>query len=253
MNEPHPVKLLFDQLDSFRPYPDKVAKMPPMLPEFAFFPGGAGLWGVSAGSEWPPIPTGRVMVLGHNFGSTDYYDDCRRVWHGDNQNSDTWTGLTKILDITSIPLEWCFFTNIYVGLRTDGKETGKFPGASNKPFRNKCQMLFQKEVECQKPSLILSLGRFNPSFLSEISDELASWKHCKDRLKLVDLSEAGPVAAGVRFTMCPQLKTVVVALTHPSCPARAFHVAQNRSYQGCSGYDVEIDMVQNALRLSGLR
>ena len=224
-----------------------------MLPEFAFFPGGAGLWGVSTGSEWPPIPEGRIMVLGHNFGSTDYYDNCCRTWHGDNQNSNTWKGLTEILGVTGIPLEWCFFTNVYVGLRTDSKETGKFPGASNKPFRNKCQTLFQKEVEYQKPSLILSFGRFNPRFLSEIANELASWKHCKDTLKRVDLSEAGPVVASVRFTMCPQLDTVVVALTHPSCPARASHVARNRLYKERNGYDVEIDMIQDALRLSGLR
>lgn len=249
MNETHPMTLLFDQLDELYPYPNRVAEVPEILPEFAFFPGGAGLWGVSGGFEWPPIPKGRVMVLGHNFGSTDYYDKCRRIWKGDDQNSATWRSLWKLLATVGIPLEWCLFTNIYFGLRTDGKETGKFPGANNQLFKCQCQALFQESVGLQKPRLILSFGRFNPEFLSEISEELDSWKQCQDKLKLVDQSETGPVVSGVRFTKHPELETVVVALSHPSCRMAN---TKKRLYNKQSGHDVEIDMIRDALSLSGL-
>ncbi len=83
MNESHLTKILFDQLDSIKPYPTGVVEVPATLPDTAFFPGGAGLWKDSPSSELPPIPEGGVMVLGHNFGSTDYYEKCSTKWNGD--------------------------------------------------------------------------------------------------------------------------------------------------------------------------
>lgn len=249
MNESHPMKMLFDQLTSLRPYPAGVVAMPEMLPGIAFFPGGAGLWDVSPGSVWPPVPEGGVMVLGHNFGSTVYYAKCRTKWRGDWLKSPTWRNLRPMLNLAGIRLNQCLFTNAYVGLRNDGKETGLFPGANDQRFKNECQELFQIQVNIQKPRLILTLGQYIPDFISQTSDQLAPWEQYNGDFGLLDSSPSRPVADNVEFNMIPDFRTVVVALVHPSMRAAN---ASKRVYNGQTGYDVEIDMVRDAMSLAGL-
>ena len=63
----HPVDELFTAMRMVKPYPHGVIAAPDRIPGVAFFPGGAGLWGAAADAPLPPMPTGGVMVLGHDF------------------------------------------------------------------------------------------------------------------------------------------------------------------------------------------
>jgi len=136
-----------------------------------------------------------------------------------------------------------------VGLRNDGQETGPFPGANDQRFKDECRTLFQIQVNIQKPRLILTLGQYIPDFISQTSDQLARWEQYNGDFGLLDSSPPGPIVDDVEFNMIPDFRTVVVALVHPSMRVAN---AKNRAYNGQTGYDVEIDMVRDAMKLAKL-
>ena len=59
---------------------------------------------------------------------------------------------------TGLPLGRCFFTNFYMGLRETGPETGRFPGARDGEFVQRCARFFERQMEAIEPKLIVTLG-----------------------------------------------------------------------------------------------
>ena len=68
-SERHPVEYLFDRLQNIS-YPDGLDLVPAKISGTAFFPGGYGLWR-EEGRPLPPMPCGKVMVLGQDFGKKE--------------------------------------------------------------------------------------------------------------------------------------------------------------------------------------
>lgn len=211
----HPVQMLFAQLKTKGPYPKGVIAVPFMLGHTAFFPGGAGLWDADPQKPLPPFPVEKVMVLGNNFGSTEGnngWKDCV-ARDGDNLEGPTWTNLIPLWKWANIPLEQCFFTNVNMGLIEGESQTATFP--HDPMYLKWCRPFFIEQLKAQCPKLIIVLGRPSCDFIAAMSNNLASWRACKNWNEL-DTSSAGPVVTRVSFAQLPGWSTVVVALVHTS-------------------------------------
>ena len=248
----HPVEQLFDRLKDID-YPDGVCAVPEMISGTGFFPGGSGLWREKPGGPLPPMPLGKIMVLGHNFGKEDDHNKARRV--GNELNTPTWKGLLPLLDSVDIRREHCFFTNVYMGLTHGKSNQGQFTGDGT--FKRRCESFLGEQIAELKPRLILALGGFVPGPLASRSPDLAPWTECPEdnegRRQFRDLDAAGPLKHGVHFG---ELVTTVVALLHPS--KRDLNVRLRCYGGGRTGNEAELAMLKEAkaaarLSLRGLR
>jgi hypothetical protein len=225
-----------------------------IIPGTAFFPGGWGIWGTAQGTPVPPMPFGGVMVVGQDFDSehglkrsvTAGYE-VRVDQNGsyDASRSPTWRALLPLLAAVEIQPADCFFTNAYMGIRSGAKSTGQFPGSRSEEYRLACQNFFLQQLAAQRPKLVVTLGRWVPPFLADLSPELASWR---DAQGFADLDAAGPVRGSVVFRG-QRDECCVVALTHPSY--RRANVWR-RKYNGLTAENAEVAMLRDGLRIAGV-
>ncbi len=235
----HAVEALFSAMADVAPYPEGVMALPARIEGTAFFPGGAGLWNVSRGSPLPPMPTGGIMVLGHDFHSEAAF--ARSLAAGTEVKlSPTWPSLLRFLDEVGIKPEQCFFTNAYMGLRRGSRVTGRFPGASDKPFVERCRRFLLCQLSVQRPRVVLALGRFVPSLIAPLSPQLRAWARART---FAQLDVASPVIHGVVFADLGVPACSVVALTHPCL--RGSNIRRRR-YGVFAGHEAELEMVREA-------
>lgn len=248
----HPIDELFADLPMVEPYPEGVVATTGRISGTAFFPGGAGLWNTHAIRPLPPMPMGGIMVLGHDFHSKAAFEISLAKGGEVQIDADdvprskvpSWISLLCMLREFNIPPQRCFFTNVYMGLRADAKTTGRFPGAKDPAFVDRCRAFFCRQLEAQQPKLILTLGAWVPPFLAPLADRLADWKS-PGSLRAIDQ----PVQHAVTFRTAATQQCSVVCLTHPSL--RGPNV-QRRSYQSLTGFDAERAMVADGIRGSGV-
>jgi uracil-DNA glycosylase len=232
-------------MSSVEPYPEGVVAVPARIPGTAFFPGGAGLWGVKPGAPLPPMPVGGVMVLGHDFHSEIAFQAslAQRTEVPDKPTDryripSTWIALRQLFADVALPLERCFFTNVYMGLRAGGGSVGRFPGSLNAGYVARCRRLFTQQLAAQRPSSIITLGIWVPGFIAPLAPRLAQWQAART---FGTLDEAGPVVHGVDFLRGVAQNCTVVALTHPSL--RRSNVGRRR-YGGLAGQEAELAMLR---------
>ena len=241
----HPVETLWAEHAPPHGYPLGVVPVPSPIPGLAFFPGGYGLWGSVAGMPLPPFPLGGVMVLGHNFDSEEGYR--KSLDEGsESTRCPTWRNLLKLLSEIGIPLERCFFTNLYMGLIAGGDSTGDFPGATDPIFVTHCRQFLVRQLQAQRPSLLVTLGIQVPPVVGQLSPQLARWAAGKG---LRYLDAVGPVRTDVTFPEIENYMTTAVALTHP-CLRDAG--VRHRRYLGAEGHQAEVRMLHNACALAGM-
>jgi hypothetical protein len=237
----HPIEHLFQWMQQVAPYPAGVVPVPGRIAGTAFFPGGAGLW--QSGPELPAMPTGGVMVLGHNFDTLAGFE--RSLTHaGENLRGETWRNLLSLLDHSRILRECCFFTNVYMGLIDGPSAIGTFPGARDPAFVSRCLTFLGEQIRVMQPSLILTLGKEVVPVIAELSADLAPWRKVLSLRKLDQRSAAlaYPVAfGGVSHPVA------VAALTHPAL--RHLNVPHRR-YKSLVGEEAELALISDALRVS---
>jgi hypothetical protein len=116
----HAAKELWHRHHPLSGYPAGVLAVPQAIPGIAFFPGGYGLWRPDISLALPAFPVGGVMVLGHDFHSeAGYLASLARTREAATQ--PTWRALTEFLGPAGVPVNRCFFTNVYMGLRAGSK------------------------------------------------------------------------------------------------------------------------------------
>ena len=241
----HPTHKLFTELRRVAPYPLGVTAVPEQIQGTSFFPGGTGLWCGEAG-KLPAFPNGGVMVLGHDFHSVAGYERSREN-EAENLRTPTWRHLLPLLSRASIPLERCFFTNVYMGLREGQATTGPFPGSASPEFVERCQKFFLLQLAAQRPALILALGTHVPPFLAPLSLKLSRWASSKT-FRERD-SENGSVVDGVTFRVKAAHTCVVASLVHPSFrPSNVRH----RRWRALTGDAAELALVLEAVKRAGM-
>jgi hypothetical protein len=159
-DELHPIQRLYALLEHFGPYPKGVAPMPRYFGGPSFFPGGTGLTDAPVEGALPPWPLDGVMIVAHNFDCEAGY---ARALHMPpsalaRDTSVTRRTLDHLLTEAGIPLEQCFYTNAFVGLKEGDDSIGVFPGSRNEDFVRRCQGFLLAQAQLQQPQLMLSLG-----------------------------------------------------------------------------------------------
>ena len=239
----HPAKLLWAEHAPSVGYPPGVRPIPKPIRGTAFFPGGYGLWNPNPDSTLPRFPLGGTMILGHDFHSEAGYKASFERG-SEKETQPTWRNLLELLAAAGIALRNCFFTNVFMGLREGIATTGRFPGAIDPDFVAHCSRFLVRQLQVQRPSLVLTLGIYAPDMLASASrsPELAPWARGKG---LRHLDQAGPVRVGVTFPEdLPGFHTVVVALTHPSMRHAS---VRYRRYRDLCGAPAELLMLRDAL------
>jgi uracil-DNA glycosylase len=240
----HPVEGLFAAMAEVAPYPEKVIPVPNRIAGTAFFPGGSGLWGVEPGRALPAMPVCGVMVLGHDFHSEDAF--ARSFAAGTEvPGNPTWQNLLRLLQEVRIPLERCFFTNAYMGLREGAATTGKFPGSRDRGFVERCRRFLRRQLPAQRPTVVLTLGTYVPAFVAPLAAELQGWEGVQS---FDEIDRAGPVVHGVTFSGTDAPACSVVALTHPCL--RPSNIRRRR-YRSLKGHAAEVALIREAMEVSG--
>ena len=171
----HPARQLWAEHAYPGEQPLGVLPVPAAILGTAFFPGGYGLLASAPGSELPAFPFGGVMVLGHDFHSeVGYRRSLER--NGESHLQPTWRNILKLLAQASIPTDDCFFTNFFMGLRQGTNTIGVFPGSTSKPYVEHCRRFLLRQLEVQRPRLVLTLGIHTPYLVAPMSPELAPWQ-----------------------------------------------------------------------------
>ena len=114
---------------------------------------------------------------------------------------------------------------------------GKFPEADTPSFKQHCLNLLEYQILAMKPRLVITLGRFVPSLITDLSDNLAAWKTTKSIQKLDDQNLQ--LIKNVQFK--EMMATNFVVLTHPA--QRHLNI-RYRNYNNLSGHDAEIAMLR---------
>jgi hypothetical protein len=190
---------------------------------------------------------GGVMILGHDWGSeVGYGQDLARG--GEHDTSPTWRNLLWLLAQVHIPVQACFFTNVYMGLRAgNAKSTGRFPGARSSHFVHQCQTFLASQIATQRPRLILTLGVHVPAVIAPLSADLAGWAHCT-RFRTLD-RHGPPMIPTVHFPAPVNVNATMAALTHPSLWHRC---VGERRYGALQGKDAELQMLHEARTIACL-
>jgi hypothetical protein len=241
----HPVQRLWSSHHPPGGYPQGVKAVPRPLPGLGFFPGGFGLWAVAPGQPLPDFPVGGVMVVGHDFHSEAGYLASAKLG-GERLTMPTWRNLLALFAAAAIPPTSCFFTNLYMGLREGATSTGLFPGATSPRYVAHCKSFLREQVRVQRPALILTLGKYVPPALADLSPELACWSGLGG-FKQID--EVGPVRHRVSFPGIDDFACTAIALLHPSLRLAS---VRHRTYKGSVGSAAELAMLADGLRAAGV-
>jgi len=198
----------------------------------AFFPGGRG---TTDGSE--TISNKPIMVLGQDFDTVEKFNKDVEADEEDMEKNATWNNLRKLLKECDFKLNDCFFTNVILGARNNSKATGKSPAFKDKEFISYCRKFFLKQLETQKPKLILVLGKEVAMFLGQYGGKLEVWKKI---INFQSVDEAGNQI--IRDATFPNgITTNLVLLVHPSY--RPVNVKRRR-FNGLDGIDAEVEMIK---------
>lgn len=177
--------------------------MRPLLPfvrGVAFFPGGSGLFG---GAEQPIAPR-PIMVVGQDFGTTEYVDEMRASGATSEDMGSTWNGLLDLfLGPSGIDPRDCFFTNTLMGARCIGGMTGPNPALDHDQFMLACESFMKKQITVVQPSVVIALGVIPAALLSRwlgIARELARPRRAKPP-RIAELDDLGlQFVEGIRLS-----------------------------------------------------
>lgn len=220
---------LWDEMaQAVPPYPRGVVPVPEPIKGTAFFPGGLGLC-VEESSVVGPEHT-PVMVVGQDFNTAATYERARQCGT-EIDSSQTWWNIRSVFRKLGLPIEQCFFTNFYMGLREGGSEVGPFPGRHDRGFVQRCARFFERELEVMRPKLIVTLGTVP---MVAVGKEVFKRSMPRTLSECVDVYEDLPAAYG---------SVALVGLTHPSL---YFANVGRRRFRGLKGLDAERAMVQAA-------
>lgn len=230
-------EFLFKNIPRFDHYPENVSPVSEMCKTTAFFPGGRGLWMEDGENDFSL----EILILGQDFSTVDYHKELLLNKGKKDIDFPTWRNLIKLFKVDAgIDLNYCFFSNVFMELRSGGKMTGKFSGFKDAEYvkRSVDNLLFQ--IATIKPKVIITLGMFAADMLSRTgAQELADFKN-GEVLKIKD--EGLKLNVNINGNVC-----TVVALEHPSM---RFLNVKRRKFREFEGDEAEVEMLREATRIN---
>ncbi|WP_170170185.1 uracil-DNA glycosylase family protein [Hymenobacter perfusus] len=211
----------------------------------AFFPGGKGTFDDSSIISDKPI-----MVVGQDFDVEANFSKAEAAGQENIKQNPTWRNLLALLEEVRISPQSCFFTNAIMGVRVDlspgsqnkQKNTGDSPAFKHPDFIIECQDFFLKQLEMQRPRLILVLGKMPAKFLATMVEDLRPWKQLQT---ITEIDNAGQQLM-CDATFSNDVKTTLVLLTHPSF--RHLNIQKRRYKNNLTGAEAELEMLKDALK-----
>ena len=191
----------------------------------AFFPVGNGTYNqCESDSEID------ILVLGQDFGTAEY---TKSITDGNSEDSisPTWNNMIALFNHAGVNPGRCFFSNVFMGLRTTNKMTGIYPGYKDNKHKNQSLEFLRFQITTIKPRAIITLGKVPAEMLAQCtSPELDLWNgdHLVRDVKLSS-----------------ELSCVCVSLVHPSM--RNSNVGK-RAYGEFKGNEAEIVMLKTMLK-----
>lgn len=224
------------------------ASMKPVAGEIkgrAFFPGGKGTF-----DDTSIISDKPIMVVGQDFDVEANFRKAEAAGQENIKKNATWRNLLALLEEVRIAPQSCFFTNAIMGVRVDlppdsqnkQSNTGDSPAFKHPDFIKECQQFFLKQLEMQRPKLVLVLGKMPARFLATMVEDLRPWKQLKT---ITDIDNADQqLMRGATFTN--GVKTTLVLLTHPSF--RHLNIHKRRYKTDFTGAEAELETLKEALK-----
>lgn len=102
-----------------------------------------------------------------------------------------------------------------MGLRSDGGVTGIYPGARDTSFTDGCRAFFERQIETQRPQLILTLGAPVPELIANRAPSLRVTWGPLPRLADID-SRNVALVHDVHFPSAGGVTARIAALVPPS-------------------------------------
>jgi len=243
----------FDENDLCRLQARSFAGIPPM--NYAFFPGGNGLY---LGKEAREFPRTRTLILGSDFAClTRHVDDKNQllIISCDERGGPTWKPMLDALRQTPILPEESFFTNAWpvMHLALDGER-----GSNDNPpidfwrcndsFMQRCIDYFRISLQVVKPKLIVALGKGPAVFLGEVWPvELKHWKFPSE-YRLAEINWRLLDRKWIAETESEGRRIHCVAVNHPS-KGRLNAKHRASPYKGLEG---EVRLLNEAARQAGI-
>jgi len=231
---------IFNKLKEFdnETYPEGVVPLFDRIEGTSFFPGGDGLWKYE--NDITDIRIGGIMVIGHNFDNVSGFKKSLALG-SESLACPTWKNLRILFQEANIDLTSCYFTNAYMGLMNSQSNIGVFPGSKSSSFRKQCLDFLEYQISIQQPQTIITLGRFVPPLLAQLSIDLDQWKKVKS---FNDLDQAEIQIIKHAHFCENQVISNIVTLTHPA--NRHLNI-QKRKYKNLNGNDAELAMLREIL------
>jgi hypothetical protein len=231
------IDLLFERLKKIdeSSYPDGMYPIQGGISVPAFYPGGKGTYDNSG-----KISDKKIMILGQDFGSRNQYLKLKERGRENIKKNKTWGPLLSFLDELQLEYTNCFFTNAILGVREGNMSVGRSLAFKDPKFISICQDFFLYQLEIQKPTTILVLGKEVAKFLGPLSEELKLWKSMIS-FKLID-QNGKQCIRNVVFKN--NISANLALLTHPSYRKLNAHW---RYYMNFEGFEAELKMVKDIL------
>ena len=182
-------------------YPETMLPIPEIKEIFLFFPGGCGTLDKSIDIINKKF---KYVFVGQDFGTKELYTS-RETIEGNKNYNPTVNNVCKFIDALKIQKNDCFFTNAFMGMRKDGKMTGKSPGWRDPDFKKKCQEFLKYQISILQPEIVFLLGSQTASFISETYN-VSDWEKIKDVKSLFKSGKFYKTIGGAKF----------IYMTHPS-------------------------------------
>lgn len=130
--------------------------------DFGFFPLGSGILSANSTIDTAEITDCKIMVLGNDFGTINYVEnDCPN-----NQEKKTNPTIRNLFKL-ELNKDTTFFTNLYLGLRKEGKNID--PKTVKAEYKSLSFAFFKIQLDFINPEIVLCLGKEVRESLSEIS------------------------------------------------------------------------------------
>lgn len=156
----------YSEIKDFFPKLDSVKQIDEQVNGTAFFPGGAGIIdGTNNDVD--------ILVLGQDFGTVNYFNKLVSTGKLDTACL-TWKNMLKLFECSGLEPSRCFFSNVFMGLRTSNKITDSF--TSDKQYISKSLEFLKEQIRIIRPKAIITLGN-NPTkmIIKAMDGGLESW------------------------------------------------------------------------------